>query len=428
MDERILRVGELNRYVNGLLQDDWLLRSLRIRGEISGFKAYPSGHWYFTLKDESSAVSCVMWRSNAQRMSFRPKNGDRVILHGCARLYEVTGGFQLQADSMRLDGVGDLYQQFEQLKERLRAEGLFDQARKRPLPARPRRIAVITSAAGAVLHDIRHVSAARDPGIPLVLLPVPVQGAGAGRELAEAIRLAPSLPLVDVIIIGRGGGSMEDLWCFNDEELARAIAACPVPVISAVGHETDFTICDFVSDVRAATPSNAAELAVPDRSEVLSALRSMRRRFDHAASNSLTEKSLALTELRSRMGACSPLLKVTGLRSRTEALRLRLDHLINSLLKEREPRLSMASIRLENATDAALDRKKRQLAELRVRLEAVSPNRILERGYALVTGPEGVVSSAANAPERMILRFHDGRVAVLREKENDHGSKEEAHL
>lgn len=266
MSEWILDVSGLNEYVSQILRSDSLLRSVRIRGEVSGFKAYPSGHWYFTLKDERCRISCVMFRSSAIRMTFRPHEGDFVILHGAVRLYEEGGGYQFVADSMRPEGIGTLYQRFEKLKAKLQQEGLFDQERKRMLPVRPKRIAVVTSEAGAVLHDICKVSKARDPGVPLVLIPVAVQGDGAAAQVARGIRLAGQLPNVDVIITGRGGGSMEDLWAFNEEVVARAIADSPVPVISAVGHETDFTIADFVADVRASTPSNAAELAVPDRS------------------------------------------------------------------------------------------------------------------------------------------------------------------
>ena len=420
-EQQVLQPVELNRYVNRLLQDDWLTHSLRLRGEISGFKAYPSGHWYFTVKDSEGAVDCVMWRSSAMRMSFRPQNGDRVIMHGTVKVYEVTGRFQFVADSMRPEGVGDLYRQFELLKQKLQDEGLFDQERKRPLPMRPRRIAVITSQAGAVLHDIRHVSAARDPGIPLVLLPVPVQGPGAGEQIAEAVRIAPSLPDVDVIIVGRGGGSMEDLWCFNDEALARAIAACPVPVISAVGHETDFTICDFVADVRAATPSNAAELAVPDREELLDAMELMRRRFDRAADATVQSCRLALKERHTRLMAVSPVMRIQALRGRSVQLRLRLNEQIRNRLNELRPRVAMAAIRLDNGTDSIMERGRQQLRQLRTRLTAVSPDKVLERGYALVTGPDGLVTDAARAPEHMTLRFHDGQVAVTRDKGEEHG-------
>jgi len=216
MSNMILEVTELNRYVNRMLQSDALVSSCLLRGEISGFKAYPSGHWYFTIKDRQCSIRGVMFRGSAMRMSFRPKDGDKVLMHGAVKIYEENGTYQFVADTMRLDGIGDLYYQFEQLKQKLQAEGLFDQSRKRPLPARPRKIAVITSEAGAVLHDIRKVSAARDPGVPLVLLPVPVQGDGAAEKIAEALRTAGTIPMVDVIIVGRGGGSMEDLWEFNE--------------------------------------------------------------------------------------------------------------------------------------------------------------------------------------------------------------------
>ncbi len=289
MDDLILEVSDLNDYARSVLANDSLLRHVRLRGEISNFKRHSSGHWYFTLKDERCRIACVMFRQNAMNMSIRPEDGMRVITTGSVSIYPESGTYQLYAEAMRPEGKGTLFQQFEALKAKLAAQGLFDQARKRPLPLRPKKIAIVTARTGAVLQDIRRVSAARDPGVPLVLLPVKVQGEGAADEIAKAIAKAGMLPQVDVLIIGRGGGSMEDLWAFNEEKVARAIAACPVPVISAVGHETDFTISDFVADARASTPSNAAEMAVPDRREVLEALRMQRQRLLKQTENAETD-------------------------------------------------------------------------------------------------------------------------------------------
>ena len=260
MSEWVLEVSEVNEYVRQLLQNEPALRKVRLRGEISNFKRHSSGHWYFTLKDERCRIAAVMFRQNAMRMSIRPMDGMSVIVSGQVGLYSEGGSYQITCDSMRPDGIGTLYQQFEALKKRLAAEGLFDEEHKRRLPYRPKKIAVVTSETGAVLHDICMVSRARDPGVPLVLVPVQVQGAGAAESIAQGIRRAAKIPEVEVVIVGRGGGSMEDLWAFNEEIVARAIYDCPIPVISAVGHETDFTIADFVADRRAATPSNAAEM------------------------------------------------------------------------------------------------------------------------------------------------------------------------
>ena len=267
--EWILSVSDLNEYVRRSLAADPMLHNLRLRGEISNFKRHSSGHWYFTLKDEDSRINCVMFRQNNMGVSIRPADGMAVIVSGSVSLYVQGGAYQFYVDAMRPDGVGSLYLRYEALKAKLAKEGLFDAGRKRPLPLLPRGIAIVTSPTGAVLHDIRTVSARRNPAIPLTLLPVRVQGEGAAEEIAAAIRKAGTLSNIDVLITGRGGGSMEDLWAFNEECVVRAIAECPVPVISAVGHETDTTLADYAADVRAATPSMAAELAVQDRLELL---------------------------------------------------------------------------------------------------------------------------------------------------------------
>ncbi len=427
--EWILGVSALNQYVSQSLLADPVLRSVRLRGEVSNFKAYPSGHWYFSLKDDRCKISCVMFRSSAMRMSFRPREGDQVILHGAVRLYEEGGQYQFVADSMRPEGVGSLYQRFEQLKEKLRAEGLFDQDRKRPLPLRPRRIAIVTSEAGAVLHDIRRVSARRDPSIPLVLLPVAVQGDGAAAQIAQAIRRAGTLDAVDVIITGRGGGSMEDLWAFNEEIVARAIADSPVPVISAVGHETDFTIADFVADVRASTPSNAAEMAVPDREEVRAAFRAMRKRLDAAMQGNLDRASLRLGEAQRRLLMVSPERRLQDVSQQVALLRTRLNQLAEGHLQAMEHRLPMAQLRLDAAIDQVLTRTGEQLRRNRMRLEAINPRRVLDRGYALVTDGSKVITSSHQATGSMTLQFHDGSVRVHREEEEaDHGNKEKADL
>lgn len=413
----IIDVSALNEYVSRSLTADPMLRSLRLRGEVSGFKAYPSGHWYFTLKDSACRISCVMFRQHALRMSFRPADGDQVILHGAVRLYAEGGTYQFVADSMRPDGVGNLWQQFERLKARLAAEGLFDADRKRELPIRPQKIAAVTSEAGAVLHDICRVAGERDPGVQIVLVPVPVQGEGAGVIIAEGVRRAARIPGVELIIVGRGGGSVEDLWCFNDETLARAIAASPVPVISAVGHETDFTIADFVADRRAATPSNAAELAVPDLADVIAALRMKRDQMDRLAQRAVDRARLRLMAVHKRLDGVRPERRLQETIRRVALDRARLDQAIARKLDGYAPRLAMASIRLDRAMDARLERMRQLLQRKLTRLEAISPQRVLERGYALVTDGANVITSAAKAPEKMTLRFADGSVAVRRDEE-----------
>ena len=419
MPDWILQVSDLNEYVRRSLAADPMLRSLRIRGEISNFKAHSSGHWYFTLKDDQARIACVMFRQNAMRMSLRPRDGMAVVLSGSVSLYTQSGTYQFYAENMRPDGVGGLYQQFEALKARLAAEGLFDAARKKPLPLRPKKIAVVTSRTGAVLQDIRRVSAARDPGVPLVLLPVQVQGEGAAEDIAAAIRRAGTLPGVEVIIAGRGGGSMEDLWAFNEEIVARAIADSPIPVISAVGHETDFTIADFVADVRASTPSNAAELAVPDRAELLEGLRMVRRHLTKAMDAMLTDKSRQVAYLARRLTAASPEMRLREAAHRLEQCRDRLDRAVERPLTEAAPRLSLMRIRLDHAMDGTLERHRQRLSRDRARLETLDPRRVLERGYALVTDGDRVIATrdAAMQSPRMTLHFRDGAVQVRHEED-----------
>ena len=418
MSEWILEVSDLNEYVRAMMNADPALRSLRLRGEISNFKRHSSGHWYFTLKDNQCRISAVMFRQNAMRMSIRPMDGMRVIVSGQVSLYPESGTYQIYCDNMRPDGVGTLYQQFEALKLRLHAEGLFDQARKRPLPWRPRKIAVVTSETGAVLHDIRKVSAQRDPGVPLVLLPVQVQGQGAAEDITRAIRRAGKLPGVDVIITGRGGGSIEDLWAFNEEIVARAIAESPIPVISAVGHETDTTIADFAADARASTPSNAAEMAVPDRREIIEGLRDIRRHMDDAMQGILRENRYELLSLRRRMEALHPEQRVTALHAQTEAMKLRLNAAMDAKLPVLAHRLGMAGMRLDAAMDRNITRPEERINRAKARLAALNPAAVLERGYAMVLDGQRVVTSAekANAINQMTLRFHDGSVEVERRK------------
>ena len=419
MPDWILQVSDLNEYVRRSLAADPMLRSLRIRGEISNFKAHSSGHWYFTLKDDQARIACVMFRQNAMRMSLRPRDGMAVVLSGSVSLYTQSGTYQFDAENMRPDGVGGLYQQFEALKARLAAEGLFDAGRKKPLPLRPRKIAVVTSRTGAVLQDIRRVAAARDPGVPLVLLPVQVQGEGAAEEIAAAIRRAGTLPGGEVIIAGRGGGSMEDLWAFNEEMVARAIADSPIPVISAVGHETDYTIADFVADVRASTPSNAAELAVPDRAELLEGLRMVRRHLTKAMDAMLTDKSRQVAYLARRLTAASPEMRLREAAHRLEQCRDRLDRAVERPLTEAAPRLSLMRIRLDHAMDGTLERHRQRLSRDRARLETLDPRRVLERGYALVTDGDRVIATrdAAMRSPRMTLHFRDGAVQVRHEED-----------
>lgn len=381
-------VSDVNRYLKDLLAREPLLSGLSVRGEISNFKQYPSGHCYFTLKDANSALKCVMFRSRAQYLRFLPQNGMQVVAGGTISIYERDGVYQLYVDSLMPEGTGDLALAFEQLKKKLSAEGLFDQSRKQPLPAFPKKIGVVTSPAGAVLRDIYRVSKRRWPSVQLVLYPVQVQGEGAAEQIARGIDFFAEEYAVDVIIAGRGGGSMEDLWAFNEEPVVRAIAACPVPLISAVGHETDFTLADFAADVRAATPSQAAELAVPDRAEV-------KRQVENLTSQ-LTRQMRREIDLR----------------------RQRLDHVLQSrvmrqpqsMLAERRQRLDFLLAGLQNTAKQELQNKSHGLKLLLNRLAAINPVAVLGRGYGIVTKQDKLVSSinAVEIDDEIQLSLTDG--------------------
>ena len=396
MPDWILEVSDLNEYVRAMLNADPALRSLRLRGEISNFKRHSSGHWYFTLKDDRCRINAVMFRQNAMRMSIRPMDGMSVIVSGQVSLYPESGMYQIYCDNMRPDGVGTLYQQFEALKQKLQMEGLFDQARKRPLPWRPRKIAVVTSETGAVLHAIRRVSARRDPGVPLVLLPVQVQGVGAAEDIARAIRRAGKLDGVDVIITGRGGGSMEDLWAFNDERVARAIFRSRIPVISAVGHEPDVTISDFVADLRASTPSNAAELAVPDQADLRDRMAHLQARMDRSMDRRLQTGWDTLRRLGSSPFLQSP----------------------QRAIQEKRLLLDYQQQRLLHAMERQVGEHRQQMGRLAASLDALSPFKVLSRGYSITQKDDGSVVSELKQVQKgdtLQVRVSDGTITCTAE-------------
>lgn len=390
-------ITELNRYVRQALALDYRLQEVRVAGEISGFKAYPSGHWYFTLKDANAQVSCVLWRARAQQQTFMPRDGDAVEAVGQATLYETRGQFQLDVAYLQQRGAGDLYRRFVELKERLEAEGLFAPQRKRPLPIWPRRIGLVTSPKGAVLRDMATIIRRRYPVVELVLAPTAVQGAEAPPQIVAALQ---SLQAVapDVIIVGRGGGSLEDLWCFNDERVVRAIAACPTPVVSAVGHETDFTLADFAADMRAPTPSAAAELVTPDGVVLRHQLAALGGQLADALSVQVRDKRLALQLLQTQLNAQSPTAQLANARQRVDDLHARAFTALNHRL--------------------LLDRERTtRLAQL---LHSLSPLQVLQRGYAIVTKADGeVILRTDQAPPGTPLqvRVSDGTVEVEVRKE-----------
>ena len=403
-----LSVSELNARIKGLIESDPVLGSVYVRGELSNYKVYPSGHHYFTLKDAESSLRCVMFRSAASKLRFRPESGMRVTAWGRVAVYPRDGAYQLYCEGLMPEGAGDLQVAYEQLKAKLAAEGLFDPAHKKPIPRYPERIAVITSSAGAAVHDIIRVLRKRWPVAKVVLLPVRVQGVEAPPEIAGALRYANKYRVADVIITGRGGGSIEDLWAFNDERVARAIYASELPVISAVGHEPDVTIADFVADLRAATPSNAAELVAPDVSELRDAIRSAAARLDQAIDRGLSQRRTALTELSSRRVMQSP----TG------------------FIDQRRLELDSIRLRLDAAATGRLHRERQEFARLAAKLDALSPLKVLGRGYSIALDAEGRAVREAGqlkAGDKLDLRLSRGGAKCLVESVyggEDNGCKE----
>ena len=365
----IFEVSQINEYLRQRFEADEFLGSLLIRGELSNYKIYPSGHHYFTLKDSQSAIRCVMFKGSAMRLRFRPETGMKVIAGGRIAVFPRDGAYQLYCTSLTPEGVGDLHVAFEQLKLKLQAEGLFARERKQALPRFPHRIAIITSSAGAALHDMLRILRKRYPLTEVKLLGVRVQGAEAPAEIAGAIRYANRWELADLIITGRGGGSMEDLWAFNDERVARAIYDCETPIISAVGHEPDVTIADFVADARASTPSNAAEIAVPDQVELLRWLRGAGERMARS-------ETARLEAARQRLTALAAKRVMTDGMAYVQDKRLDLDHLQQ---------------RLGDVTGAVLGRHRQKFAALAASLDAMSPLAVLGRGYAVARDEQGKI-------------------------------------
>ncbi len=388
----IYTVSQVNQYIKTLLDKDRALSALYVRGEISNYKAYPSGHHYFSLKDGEGAIRCVMFKREALSLRFRPENGMKVIAFGRVAVFPRDGQYQLYCSTLTPEGVGDLHLAFEQLKQKLYAEGLFDPAHKKPIPRFPRRIALVTSSAGAAVRDMLRILGARWPMAEVVLLPVRVQGAEAPGELCAAIAWANRYRVADLIITGRGGGSMEDLWAFNDENVARTIYHSSIPVISAVGHEPDVTISDFVADLRAATPSNAAELAVPDQNEVAVWLRQMEGRLAQAMGRRLDAARKDLD----RAARCRALQDPMNY---VDDKRMALDY-------QRE--------KLAAGLSAALNRERQRFGALASKLDALSPLKVLGRGYAIPRKGDGSVvrSTADVAPgDPVRLRVADGEIS-----------------
>ena len=420
-----ISVSELNYLLAEAVRKEPRIRSVTVRGEVSGFRPHlATGHWYFSLKDEDSAISCVMFRQNTFHAQIRPRDGDRILVSGFADVYTKNGQCQLRAMSLRPDGTGDLFLQFEELKRRLSAEGLFDPARKKVLPLVPRKVAVVTSGSGAAWHDIRNVSGLRNPTIPIVLIPVTVQGERAAAEIAAGIRAANEQTDADVVIVARGGGSAEDLWCFNDENVARTVAASRIPVVSGVGHEIDTTICDLAADVRASTPSNAAEIVFPDRKELSGRTDALRIGLQRAAENELAKAEGRIRNAVLRLTFVSPEKRVARLTSETGLRRTELIHALQARLEGAAAQQRMAETALGNAASRRLDAAEAHILRLQERLEAINPLQVLQRGYALVTDRKNRVLTGvkeACTAGNVRIRFADGTAEAAVQKDGGAG-------
>ncbi len=399
-----LTVSDVNRYIKALLGADEVLSAVSIRGEISNFKPHPSGHLYFTLKDQNAEIAAVMFRGDASRMNFRPANGMRVVVYGSIDVYEKSGRYQVYVRTMLADGVGALYMELERLKKQLAAEGLFEEARKKPLPTFPERVGVITASSGAALRDILNITGRRYPMAEILIYPSLVQGADAPASLCAGLELLNAYGTCDVIILGRGGGSIEDLWAFNDEQVVRAVAASRIPVISAVGHETDFTLCDFAADRRAPTPSAAAELAVPDRLALLGYVNEKDRQMAGRMQNRAARLGERIGSYEKRLALLSPQGKLSRMREK--------------LAHQREL--------LDRHVTRVVDRERGRLSTSLERLNALNPLAVLERGYGAVRNQEGRIIprvSELTEGEDVTLLMRDGtaEVRVLSKTLNDNG-------
>lgn len=401
LNENVLTVSQVNGYLKLLIEQDDFLNQVAVRGELSNCKLHSSGHLYFTLKDGESELAAIMFRSAATRLPFVPKSGMKVTVYGKISVYEKGGRYQLYAETMLEDGLGALWLEFERLKKKLEAEGLFDPGRKRPLPAYPSCVGIVTSPTGAAVWDMVNITGRRFPGVRILICPVLVQGASAPASMCRALAYLNVTKACDVIILGRGGGSAEDLWAFNDEGLVRAVAASEIPIVSAVGHETDFTLCDFAADQRAPTPSAAAELVLRDHRDVLQRFDGLSERMDACMESRLQRYRSRLTEWEQRLKLCSP-------EGRLKEQRNRLERLTTGMDASMQNRLGSARQRLELAVN---------------HLEAVNPLAVLARGYGVVQDSEGrVVSSVAalRVGEPVTIRLSDGRaVAEIRSKEKE---------
>ena len=390
MDIKPITVQELNRYIKEKVDGDEFLNNVYVKGEISNFKLHYTGHMYFTLKDENSLIKCIMFKSYTPHLSFMPKDGMKVLVLGSVSVFERDGVYQIYCKAMRQEGMGTLYEEYQKLKAKLEKEGLFDASHKRKIPMFPKTIGVLTSSTGAVIRDIINISTRRNPNVHIRLLPVPVQGPGAAQEIAEGIKKMNDENLADVLIIGRGGGSLEDLWPFNEEIVARAIYDSKLPIISAVGHETDFTIADFVADLRASTPSAAAELAVPNISDVIYTISNYQNRYRVALKRRLELMKMRYEKCMTRRVFKEPLQKIN----------------------EKSISLDMSVKSIKNSINQKVTKARADSVKLIAKLDALSPLKTLSRGYSIAEKDGKIISNIddANVDDILELRMKNGKL------------------
>lgn len=386
-----ITVTDLNKYIKGRIDNDEMLNNVLVKGEISNFKNHYTGHMYFTLKDENSLIKCVMFKTYTTHLSFMPKDGMKVIVLGGVSVFERDGVYQIYAKAMKEDGLGNLYVAYEELKNKLSNEGLFDEKYKKPIPFMPKTIGVLTSNTGAVIRDIINVSTRRNPNVNIRLYPVPVQGSGAGEKIAEGIEFMNKNKLADVLIIGRGGGSIEDLWPFNEEVVARAIFNSKIPIISAVGHETDFTIADFVADLRAPTPSAAAELAVANIDDVRETLKAYNNRYKVSLKKRIELMKMSYEKCMTRQAFKNPTQKIN----------------------EQYMLIDMKVKSLQNSILLKIKEDKTKFVKEVAKLDALSPLKTLTRGYSIISKQDGKIAKEVkdlSQGEKVSIRLSDGKV------------------
>lgn len=401
MENNVLSITQINEYIRSRMDSDPLLSAVAVRGEISNYKLYPSGHHYFTLKDENAALKCVMFKGNAFRLKFRPENGMKIIAFGKISVFPRDGAYQLYCTALTVDGIGDLHAAFEQLKKKLEAQGLFDEAHKKPIPKYPGVIGIVTSAAGAAVHDMIRILCKRFPLSKVRLIPVRVQGVEAPGEIASAIYYANHYKLADVLIVGRGGGSIEDLWAFNEEVVAKAIYDSQIPVISAVGHEPDVTISDYVADLRAATPSNAAELAVPDQDVLRQTLDSMNDTMASILRRQIQSGRMHLKALSAGSALRSP----------------------DAYIDSRRKALELLKGKMFAGYSITINKSKQRYLMNTAKLDALSPLKVLTRGYSVTKLADGTVVSSAKQVKKndqISVTVSDGEFyAIIKEQSNE---------